>query len=268
MKLQALPIENNENPMQRLLAIMARLRSKENGCPWDLEQNFATIAPYTLEEAYEVADAIARHDLPALKEELGDLLLQVVFHSQMAREMAAFTFEDVASAICEKMIRRHPHVFGDTKIESASAQTEAWEQYKQQERADKAKSGAMDDIPHAFPALLRAEKIQKRAAKLGFDWPEAAPIFNKIEEEIEEVKEAMATKDASCVEEELGDLFFAVVNLSRHLGVGAEEALRNANRKFESRFRHMESLAAEQQTSFEQMSLDEMEALWTKVKSF
>lgn len=267
MKPQALPTETNENPLSRLLFIMARLRDKEHGCPWDVEQNFATIAPYTIEEAYEVADAIARGDLPALKEELGDLLLQVVFHSQMAKEEGAFTFGDVANAISEKMIRRHPHVFGDAKIETAAAQTEAWEQHKQKERSEKAKPSAMDDVPHAFPALLRAHKLQKRVAKLGFDWPEAAAVYDKIEEEIAEVKEAVAGNDPAHIEEELGDLLFAVVNLARHFNINSEDALRAANRKFESRFRQMERLANEQNTSLGAMTLGEMEMLWKKVKS-
>lgn len=250
----------------RLLEIMARLRDKETGCPWDVEQTFETIIPYTLEEAYEVADAIQRQDMPALKEELGDLLLQVVFHSQIASEAGLFSFEDVAGGISDKMIRRHPHVFADQVIHTAQEQTEAWESYKKQERSEKQKSGTLDDIPHGFPALLRSQKIQKRAAKTGFDWPEAAPIFDKIEEEIAEVQEAISLNSPENIQEEIGDLLFAVVNLARHVGVNAEEALRAANHKFEDRFSKMEALAAKQGKVFTSLTLDEQEVLWQQVK--
>lgn len=265
MKSQA-PERASKSHIQRLLEIMARLRDKNDGCPWDIEQTFETILPYTLEEAYEVADAIQRQDMAALKEELGDLLLQVVFHSQMAAEMGIFNFEEVAEAVSDKMLRRHPHVFAGTSIKTAEEQTEAWEQHKKRERAEKRKNSALDDIPHAFPALLRAQKLQKRAAKTGFDWPSANPIFDKIEEEILEVREAVTLESKQKTEEEIGDLLFAVVNLARHLDMDAEGALRQANAKFERRFTHMELLAKQDGKPFEDLSLDEQEILWNRVK--
>ena len=248
MKSQA-PDRNQASNIQRLLEIMARLRDKEHGCPWDVEQNFETIAPYTLEEAYEVADAIQRGDMAGLKEELGDLLLQVVFHSQMAAEAGHFTFEEVTEAIADKMIRRHPHVFSDLSIETAEQQTEAWEEYKKQERHEKQSVNTLDDIPQAFPSLLRAHKLQKRAAKTGFDWPDSAPIFDKLREEIREVQDAIQ-ESPKRLEEEIGDLLFTVVNLARQFDVNAEEALRHANYKFESRFTGMELLAKKNGQNF------------------
>src|SRR5215831_14953794 len=229
-------------PLNQLLAIMARLRDRERGCPWDREQNFSTIAPYTIEEAYEVADAIERGDMPALKDELGDLLFQVVFHARMAEEAGIFDFDDVAAAIADKMERRHPHVFGDAEIASA-AQTEAWEQHKAAERRDRAQYSAdahsvLDGVALALPALLRAVKIQNRAARVGFDWREACPVFDKIAEEITELRtELDHDGDRERLEEEMGDLLFAVANLARKLELDPEVALRRATAKFEKRFR-------------------------------
>jgi len=265
MKSQA-PEHASPSQIQRLVEIMARLRDKKHGCPWDIEQTFETILPYTLEEAYEVADAIQRQDMAALKEELGDLLLQVVFHSQMASETGTFHFEEVAEAMSDKMLRRHAHVFAGTDIKTAQQQTEAWEEHKKRERTEKQKTSTLDDVPHAFPALLRAQKLQKRAAKTGFDWPTAAPIFDKIEEEILEVHEALSMDSPDKIEEEIGDLLFAVVNLARHLNIDAESALRHANHKFENRFTQMEQLAKKNGQIFDALSLDEQELLWNTVK--
>lgn len=252
--------------IEALLAIMARLRDPERGCPWDLEQNFTTIAPYTLEEAYEVADAIAREDLGALKEELGDLLLQVVFHSQMAAEANSFTFADVVEAISAKMVRRHPHVFADAKIESAEAQSEAWEAHKQREREGRG-GGLLDDVPLALPALSRALKLQKRAASVGFDWRERAPIMDKLAEEIGELNEAIAA-DASRekLTDELGDILFVCANLARHLGLDPEEALRATNAKFVRRFKQVEEAVARSGRKLGEASLAEMDAAWDEAK--
>lgn len=238
-----------------LVEIMRRLRDPEHGCPWDIEQNFASIAPYTVEEAYEVADAIARNDLEDLKSELGDLLLQVIFHSQMAAETATFTLQDVIDEICHKMIRRHPHVFAD------KAQSDwDWEKLKTEERSAKGQISAMDDIALPLPAAMRAQKIQKRAARTGFDWPDAQSCSAKIAEELQELAEAKTLEQQH---EEAGDLLFAAINLVRHYKVDAETALRDANRKFERRFRAMENMAA---GKFNDLSLEEKEALWQIVK--
>lgn len=251
-----------------LLGIMARLRDPLGGCPWDLEQTFATIAPYTLEEAYEVADAIQRGDLAGLKEELGDLLLQVVFHSQMASESGAFTFADVVEAICTKMIRRHPHVFGDAKVASAGEQTVAWEEHKRQERAARSGGGVLDDVPMALPALVRAVKLQKRAATVGFDWRERAPIMRKLHEEIGELEEALgAGAPASKLADELGDMLFVCANIARHLGVDPEEALRGTNAKFVRRFAHVEAKIAESGRKLGEATLEEMDAAWDEAKA-
>ena len=240
-------------PLQQ---IMAQLRDPETGCPWDVQQDFATIAPYTIEEAYEVVDAIERADMAALKDELGDLLLQVVFHSRMAEEAGSFALSDVITAICEKMIRRHPHVFGEDGQESPG-----WDQIKAAERAEKADDpSALAGVALALPALARAEKIQKRAARVGFDWDDIEDVRNKILEEIEELSEAVKIEH---VEEEVGDLLFATVNLARHRGVDPEAALRAANLKFERRFRAMEDLAG---GSFPDLGLKAQEALWQVVK--
>lgn len=243
----------------QLLTIMARLRDPKNGCPWDIEQNFATIAPYTIEEAYEVAEAIHANNPEEIKQELGDLLLQVVFHAQMAKEIGWFDFNAVAQAIGDKMIRRHPHVFGDATIETAEAQTENWEVIKAEERKKKATGSVLDDVPYALPALMRAEKLQKRAARIGFDWPEVGPVFDKCEEELEEIRAAAGNPEQ--IEEEIGDLLFTCANLARHYKIDPEEALRKANRKFERRFRAVERQMKPEST------LDEMEAHWQAVKA-
>jgi len=243
-----------------LTNIMARLRDRDTGCPWDIEQNFATIAPYTIEEAYEVADAIERNDLDALKDELGDLLLQVVFHSQMASEQSAFTLQDVVNAICDKMVRRHPHVFGD--ISAASHEVpDNWETIKAAERSDNDDNSALACVALALPALLRAQKIQKRAARTGFDWPDQSGVRDKIIEELDEVSEATT---AEHVAEEIGDLLFAVVNLARFHQVDAEHALKQANTKFERRFRDMELSAGD---AFVDLSLEQKEELWQQAKA-
>ena len=254
-------------PLERLLAIMARLRDPERGCPWDVEQDFTSIAPYTIEEAYEVADAIERGDMNELKEELGDLLFQVVFHSQMAREVGAFAFDDVARAIADKMVRRHPHVFADGNERSAAEQTLAWEEQKAAERAAKGRDGSLlDDVPVALPALKRAGKLTKRAARVGFDWPDAERVFEKFEEEAGELRAAIAHEDAENIAEEIGDLLFVCANLARKLGVEPESALRAANAKFDRRFRAIETALKTQQRSAEEATLDEMEALWLDAK--
>ena len=240
-------------PIDRLLTIMAQLRTPETGCPWDIEQTFATIAPYTIEEAYEVADAIERDDLHALKDELGDLLFQVVFHARMAEEAGHFDFEGVAEAISEKMLRRHPHVFGD-------AEKPDWEGIKAEERAATEDGSALAGVALGLPALLRAEKLQKRAARTGFDWPDPSGAKAKI---IEEMAEVDAATNADELEDELGDLLFAVVNWARKQGVDPEAALRRANAKFEQRFRSMEDMAGDQ---FPKLDLDQMEDLWRQAK--
>jgi ATP diphosphatase len=248
--------------IEKLAEIMKKLRDPDGGCPWDLEQNFSTIAPYTVEEAYEVADAIERGDMAALKDELGDLLLQVVFHSQMASEQGHFSLQDVIDAISDKMLRRHPHVFGDGGASNASAVTANWEAIKAAERAGKsADASALADVAVALPALMRSHKLQKRAARTGFDWPDIEGAIDKVYEEIDEIR--ASSTDAERFEE-AGDLLFAAVNVCRLAGVDAEEALKAANRKFERRFRSMETLA---EGRFEQLDLDSKEALWQRVKS-
>jgi nucleoside triphosphate diphosphatase len=251
--------------LQRLIAIMARLRDPRSGCPWDVAQSFKTIAPYTIEEAYEVAEACELGDAQALKEELGDLLLQVVFHARMAEEDGAFAFNDVAMAISDKMIRRHPHVFADAEVDSAAAQTVAWEEQKAAERGAKGAASALDGVGVALPALTRAAKLQRRAARVGFDWPTLAPVFDKIGEEIAELR-AATVEGADRIEDELGDLLFAVVNLARRLEADPEQALRRACRKFERRFRAVEQrLAAEGKVPGD-ATLEAMDALWDAVK--
>ncbi|MBO9670198.1 MAG: nucleoside triphosphate pyrophosphohydrolase [Sphingobium sp.] len=241
-----------------LVAIMARLRDRETGCPWDVEQDFASIAPYTIEEAYEVADAIERNDMAALKDELGDLLLQVVFHSRMAEEAGKFSLSDVITAICDKMVRRHPHVFGDGE------ESPGWEQIKAAERAEKADddSSALAGVALGLPALARAEKLQKRAARVGFDWNDISAVQDKLMEELEELSSA-TTPDH--VAEEIGDMLFAATNLARHHRVDPEAALRAANLKFERRFRAMEAMTGP--VPFPDLSLDQQEALWQAVKA-
>lgn len=237
---------------------MARLRDPETGCDWDVAQTFATIAPYTLEEAHEVADAIARNDLPALKDELGDLLLQVVFHARMAEEAGAFSFGDVVAGICAKMERRHPHIFGKG---ATGGPRPDWEAIKASERADAGSASALDGVALGFPALMRAEKLQKRAARVGFDWPDAQGPRAKVSEEILEVEGAASPEET---EEEMGDLLFAVVNWARKLGIDPEAALRRGNAKFEARFKAMEDRAG---GTFPSLTLDEQEALWVAVKA-
>jgi len=251
-------------PIDRLLAIMARLRDPERGCPWDREQDFATIAPYTIEEAYEVADAIERGDMAALKDELGDLLLQVVFHARMAEEAGLFGFDEVAAAIADKMVRRHPHVFGDAEIATVAAQNEAWEAHKAAER--QAAGGAdsvLDGVALALPALLRAAKISRRAARTGFDWPDARAVIPKIAEEIGEIEAELDEGAAAALEEEVGDLLFAAANLARKLDVEPETALRRATAKFERRFHRVEVLAKERGIG---PDLAALEGLWNEVK--
>ena len=243
--------------LDRLLAVMARLRDPDTGCEWDLAQTFATIAPYTIEEAYEVADAIARGDTAALRDELGDLLLQVIFHARIAEEAGHFAFEDVARAIADKMVARHPHVFGDADRRDAALR---WEDIKAAERVNSGASSAMDGVARALPALLRAEKLQKRAARDGFDWPDIEGPAAKLQEEIGELREA----DDDTRREEAGDMLFAAVNLVRAYGVAPEKALRAANDKFETRYRAMEKLAG---GSFASLDLEAQEALWQQVKN-
>jgi len=239
--------------LERLVAIMRRLRDPEHGCDWDLQQSFRTIAPYTIEEAYEVADAIDRDDMEALEDELGDLQLQVVFHAQMAEELGLFTLDHVIGRICDKLERRHPHIFG------GAAQSPGWDAIKAAERSDKRQESALDGVANALPALDRAQKLQRRAARTGFDWPNSSGARAKIDEELEELdRETNQERRA----EELGDLLFAVVNLSRHLKVDPEEALRQANQKFERRFREIEKAPG-----FEALSLDDKEDLWRKAKA-
>lgn len=244
---------------------MAALRTPGTGCPWDMEQTFGTIAPYTIEEAYEVADAIQRSSLPSLREELGDLLFQVIFHSQMAEEIEAFTFEDVIEGLNAKMIERHPHVFGDGPAQTAHSQTVAWEEMKAAKRAATGASSLLDDIPLALPSLMRAEKLTKRAARIGFDWPTPDEVLVKLEEELGELAAGREAKDHANIAEEVGDILFVVANLARKLGVDPEEALRQANGKFERRFKHMEAHMASSPAT--DRSLVELEALWTAAKT-
>ncbi|MEJ6394470.1 nucleoside triphosphate pyrophosphohydrolase [Gymnodinialimonas sp. 2305UL16-5] len=256
------------DPMHRLRAIMARLRDPETGCPWDVEQTFATIAPYTIEEAYEVADAIERQDWDELKGELGDLLFQSVFHAQMAQDADLFDFDDVARAIGDKMIARHPHVFGDeSNAKTADQQVADWESVKAAERAAKARGGVLDDVALGLPALMRAEKLQKRAARVGFDWPDIAFVLEKLSEEAREVAEARDSGDAEKLSEEVGDLLFVVANLARHLKVDPEVALRQANAKFVRRFRYIEQQLGKMGSSPEQSDLAEMDTLWDAAKA-
>jgi len=269
--------------INRILDVMAALRDPDAGCPWDLQQDFQSIAPYTLEEAYEVTDAIERGDFVGLKDELGDLLLQVVFHARMAEEAGLFAFDDVVDAIADKMIRRHPHVFGDDDADNPDAVRQSWEDIKAAEKAEKAaKSGKaapsaetlakhpaeaeslMDDIPLALPGLSRAVKIQNRAARIQFDWPDIAPVFDKLDEEIAEIREAMASGSADAMEDELGDLLFVAANIARHLEIDPEAAVRRTNEKFISRFKYLEALA--EQSDKQQLSLDDLEGFWQQAK--
>lgn len=262
------PPAMTQSEMERLLAIMAALRTPVTGCPWDLEQDFASIAPFTIEEAYEVADAIARGSREELKSELGDLLLQVVFHARMAEEEGSFAFADVVRALNDKMVRRHPHVFGEAAIPDATAQTENWETIKAAERAAKlaADNSVLADVPLALPALMRAHKLTKRAARVGFDWPDVEQVFDKLTEEVAETRAAIASGDADAVEDEVGDMLFVLANLARKAGVDPEAALSRANAKFERRFRGVEAGLAARGQAPGDASLEEMEALWVEEK--
>lgn len=257
------------NALDRLLGIMKTLRDPERGCPWDREQTYATIAPYTLEETYEVLDAISREDFDDLRGELGDLLFQVVFYAQMANEEGRFDFDDICNAISDKLERRHPHIFGDVSVSGRGDVRVNWEKIKSAERADKAQHSALDDIPKALPALMRAHKIQKRCQAVGFDWTTLGPVLDKVYEEIDEVmhEAKQAVVDQQKLEEEIGDLLFATVNLSRHLGSKAETALQKANEKFERRFRQVEAIIDAQGLAMQDATLEQMEAAWQQIKS-
>lgn len=263
------------NAIEDLLTLMARLREPETGCPWDLKQSYETIAPSTIEEAYEVVDAIERKDYEHLQEELGDLLFQVVFYAQLGREDGLFDFDDIARGITAKLIRRHPHVFPDGKLESRhdtsktldDADVKAqWEAIKQEERSKKGQHGALADVPVALPALQRAYKLQQRAARVGFDWPDIAGVVDKVQEELDELKEAIAQGNAEAVEAELGDALFSLVNVARHLRLDAEVALRGCNRRFVNRFNHMESALKNEGRAVEDAGLEELETLWQDAK--
>lgn len=258
------PSKLDPRHMETLLAIMQALRTPVTGCPWDLEQSFETIVPYTIEEAYEVADAISRGNRKDLCEELGDLLLQVVYHAQMAAEENAFTFDDVVEAINTKMIRRHPHVFGDEAAKSAKLAKGFWEDMKAKERPDKPSKGLLDSVPLALPGLTRALKLQAKAARVGFDWPSVENVYDKITEEISEFRQAPPQKKAS----ELGDMLFALANVARHLGIDPEDALRSTNTKFERRFRHIEQELEKLGKQPKDSNLEEMDALWNAAKEY
>jgi ATP diphosphatase len=251
-----------------LLAIMQALRTPETGCPWDLEQDFSSIAPYTLEEAYEVLDAIERSDMGDLREELGDLLLQVVYHAQMAREAGHFQFTDVVEAISTKMVRRHPHVFGNSAARAAGVQKGFWERAKDAERAgtDKQRKRVLDDVPAVLPALVRALKLQKRAARVGFDWPDVSQVLDKIVEEAQELVEARDKLSVDKQAEEFGDMLFVMVNLGRHLGLDAEDALRRANTKFTRRFNYIEDKLEAKGSSVDQANLEDMDKIWNEIR--
>ena len=273
----AKPFAAKPHTLDDLLRVMARLRDPETGCPWDVKQTFASIAPYTIEEAYEVAEAIARDDLEGLKDELGDLLLQVVYHAQMASEEARFGFADVVDAITRKMIRRHPHVFEDTSRREEFLATNLWQRIKADEKAERGQgreASRLDDVPVALPALARAVKLQRSAAEVGFDWPSLAPVLAKAEEEIAELKAALADaheetddRPAKRVEEEFGDLLFVMANVARHLGVDPEAALRGANAKFVRRFGSIEAALAKEGRKPEDATLEEMDELWDEAKA-
>ena len=262
-------MSSETHPVFRLVEIMARLRDPDGGCPWDLEQTFATIAPYTIEEAYEVADAIERGEMGELKEELGDLLLQVVYHARMAQEQGAFDFADVAEAISDKMVRRHPHVFGSDEVESAAHQTRRWEAIKAKERAAKGETakGVLAGIPTGLPALTRAVKLTGRAARVGFDWPSAREVMDKLREETAELEAEIEAGDLAKAREELGDLLFVVANLARKLEVEPEDALRSANAKFTRRFAHIEARLAETGRTPDQSTLEEMDGFWNEARA-
>lgn len=263
-----------------LLEIMAALRDPQTGCPWDVEQDFKTISAYTIEEAYEVADAIERADYDDLRDELGDLLLQPVFHAQMAKEAGLFDMGDVIESITTKLIRRHPHVFGDEDAEAAAWVKHRWEEIKAEERADKATRQAeradapdaappsvLDDVPAVLPALMRAQKLDKRAARIGFDWPDSGAVLDKCREEISEIETALASGDPAAVQEEIGDLLFAVASLARHAGIESEAALRDANAKFTRRFHHIEARCRQDGIAIEKAGMDRLDAYWKEVRT-
>ncbi len=252
-----------ETPIARLKALMEALRAD---CPWDSQQSFDTIAPYTIEEAYEVAEAIRQDDMTALKEELGDLLFQVIFHSKMGDELGAFDFDAICDALTAKMVNRHPHVFGAKDERSPEQQTASWEVMKANERKAKGHDSLLADVALALPELMRAAKLQKRAARVGFDWPDLGGVFDKIDEEMNEVREAIRAADKDAMEDEIGDLIFAVTNLARKTGIDPEQALRRTNHKFTERFAHIERQAKIQKRDIAELSLDEMEALWQQAK--
>ena len=252
--------------IEKLLEIMASLREPQKGCPWDLQQDFASIAPYTIEEAYEVADAIEREDFKGLQDELGDLLFQVVFHARMAEEIGEFSFAQVVDGINDKMLRRHPHVFGSDEEIEAGAQPGSWEQIKAAERSAETDNSALAGVAKALPALKRAEKLGKRASRVGFDWPDRQGVRDKIREELTELEEAIGTRDDDNVNEEFGDLLFAVVNLARHLGVDPEQSLTAANNKFEKRFRDMESAITDSGRKLTDFSLESLDREWRAAK--
>jgi tetrapyrrole methylase family protein/MazG family protein/ATP diphosphatase len=258
----------NRRDITALLTIMDNLRNPDGGCPWDVEQDYKSIAPYTIEEAYEVVDAIERDDLADLKDELGDLLLQVVFHAQMGKEAGDFDFADVLQSICDKMVRRHPHVFEQADGRDSDGQTEAWEEIKAAERAAKGNShdSILSDVPVGLPAMSRAVKLQKRAARVGFDWPNAGDVIAKMAEEAGELTDAINDKDADAIEDEFGDLLFTVANLSRHLKVDPEKALRRTNEKFRQRFEYIEQQVGNADRAFKDYSLEELEELWVEAK--
>lgn len=259
-------MNRSQAELGRLLEIMAALRDPATGCPWDQQQSFATIAPYSIEEAYEVADAIVRCDFAALRDELGDLLFQVVYHARMAKEAGMFDFADVAHAIADKMVRRHPHVFGDAAGRDVAAQTAAWEEHKLDERAARAETGALGGVPASLPALTRAHKLTARAARVHFDWPDAAAVLDKLDEEVCELRAELAAADPDRLTDEVGDLLFVLANLARKLGLDPEMCLRQANLKFSERFNSMEQLVAIEGKSLAGMSLEEMEKAWQRVK--
>lgn len=261
---------NARHSLDDLLAIMARLRDPDGGCPWDVKQDFASIAPYTIEEAYEVADAIDRQDWSDLRDELGDVLLQVVFHAQMAKERGLFDFADVAHAISDKMIRRHPHVFGDTHYDDLEAQTEGWDAIKAAERSARGEAedaSALAGISRGLPEWKRAQKLQQRAARTGFEWTDPLPVLDKLAEEVDELREEFASgADKTRLQDEIGDVAFVLVNLARHAGIDFSQALRHANAKFERRFRRMEALAEAAGDVLAEQDLPAQEALWQRVK--
>lgn len=255
-----------QHSIEDLLAIMSTLRDPDKGCPWDQKQSFASIAPYTIEEAYEVRDAIERGDMTELRDELGDLLFQVVFYAQLGKEDKAFDFADIVDGICRKMLRRHPHVFAGADYSSEEALHAAWESEKEKERADNKASGALDGVALALPALTRAVKLQKRAARVGFDWPDTQGVLAKCQEEFAEFEVEVAQGNTQAIQEEFGDLVFSLVNLSRHLHIDAEQSLRQANEKFERRFRQMEALLTDAGRDLGQASPEEMDTAWEQVK--